>query len=105
MSARIKISPAYLSDLENNRRYPMDSEKIAILVKELQLSPEEQKTLYELAGRELHEGSLELPEYTMDSEVTRYIRYERKARKAREIGATFGDRSPIAREFNRKGEE
>src|SRR5690554_5280913 len=83
MSERLNMSPAYLSDIENNRRYPMDNEKIAILIKELKLSPEEQETLYDLAGKERKEVSPDLLEYTMDSEDSKYVRTALRKAKAK----------------------
>ena len=83
MSERIKVSPAYLSDIENNRRYPMDNEKMAVLIKELNLTTEEAETVYDLAGKARNELSPDLLEYTMDSNISPYVRTAlRKAKKA-----------------------
>ena len=45
------ISLTLLSDIENNRRKPFDSERIEIFVKELKLSEKEKTVLYDLAGK------------------------------------------------------
>lgn len=74
LAQSIGVSPAYLSDIENNRRYPMDNEKIEILIKELKLSPIQKEQLYDLAGKERNEVSPDLLEYTMDSELAPTVR-------------------------------
>ncbi|MBS3969272.1 MAG: helix-turn-helix transcriptional regulator [Clostridia bacterium] len=99
----IDVSPTYLSDIENNRRYPMDNQKIEILIKELSISPEEQEKLYDLAGKERHEVSPDLLEYTMDSEVSAYVRTA--LRKAKENAATVDDWKRIIENFERKGKD
>jgi len=97
------VSPAYLSDIENNRCYPIYNEKIEILIKELRLTPEEQETLYDLAGRERKEVSPDLPEYIMNSEVAPYVRMA--LRKAKQSDATVDDWKRIIEELDRKGKE
>lgn len=103
MSERIRLSPAYLSDIENNRRYPMDNDKIELLIKELNLTPEEQETLYDLAGRERKEVSPDLPEYIMNSEVAPYVRMA--LRKAKQSDATVDDWKRIIDNLEKKGKE
>ena len=104
MCERIGFSPAYLSDIENNRRYPMDNDKIELLIKELKLSVEDQETLYDLAGKERKGGvSLDLPEYIMDSEVAPYVRMA--LRKAKQNEVTVDDWKRIIEGFSRKGKE
>ncbi|MBS4024341.1 MAG: helix-turn-helix transcriptional regulator [Clostridia bacterium] len=99
----LKVSPTYLSDIENNRRYPMDNQKIEILIKELNITPEEQEILYDLAGKERQEVSPDLLEYTMDSEVSTYVRTA--LRKAKENDATIDDWRRIIENFDRKGKD
>ena len=104
MCERIGFSPAYLSDIENNRRYPMDNEKIELLIKELKLTSEDQETLYDLAGKERKGGvSLDLPEYIMDSEVAPYVRMA--LRKAKQNEVTVDDWKRIIEEISKKGKE
>jgi len=104
MCERIGFSPAYLSDIENNRRYPMDNDKIELLIKELKLSVEDQETLYDLAGKERKGGvSLDLPEYIMDSEVAPYVRMA--LRKAKQNEVTVDDWKRIIEGFSRKDKE
>ncbi|WP_028308357.1 helix-turn-helix domain-containing protein [Desulfitibacter alkalitolerans] len=99
----LKVSPAYLSDIENNRRYPMDNSKIEILIEELRISPEEQEILYDLAGKARNEVSPDLLEYTMDSEVSNYVRAA--LRKAKKNDATIDDWKKIIEEFDQKGKD
>jgi transcriptional regulator with XRE-family HTH domain len=103
MCNRLEFSPAYLSDIENNRRYPMDNNKIELLIKELKLSPEDQETLYDLAGRERKAVSPDLPEYIMDSEVAPYVRMA--LRKAKKNDVTVDDWKRIINELGRKSKE
>jgi transcriptional regulator with XRE-family HTH domain len=103
MSERIGVSPAYLSDIENNRRYPMDSDKIEKLIKELKVLPEEKETMYDLAGRERKEVSSDLPEYIMDSNVAPYVRMA--LRKAKQSDATIEDWKKIIDSLERKGKD
>lgn len=104
MCERLGVSPAYLSDIETNRRYPMDNEKIELLIKELKLSDEDQETVYDLAGKERKGGvSLDLPEYIMDSKVAPYVRMA--LRKAKQNEASVEDWKRIIEELDRKGKE
>lgn len=101
MCERLSYSPAYLSDVETNRRYPMDNDKIELLIKELKLSEEDQETLYDLAGKERKGGvSLDLPDYIMDSEVAPYVRMA--LRKAKQNDVTVDDWKRIIEEFSKK---
>ncbi|GAB6152014.1 hypothetical protein JCM17380_07640 [Desulfosporosinus burensis] len=104
MCDRIGFSPAYLSDIENNRRYPMDNDKMELLIKELKLSAEDQETLYDLAGKERKGGvSPDLPEYIMDSEVAPYVRMA--LRKAKQNDVTVDDWKRIIEEISKKDKE
>ena len=104
MCERIGFSPAYLSDIENNRRYPMDNDKIELLIQELRLSTEDQSTLFDLAGKE-RKGAVspDLPEYIMDSEVAPYVRMA--LRKAKQNDVTVDDWKRIIEEISKKGKE
>ncbi|HBP63118.1 MAG TPA: transcriptional regulator [Desulfosporosinus sp.] len=101
MCERIGFSPAYLSDIENNRRYPMDNDKLELLIKELKLSADNQETLYDLAGKE-RKGAVspDLPEYIMDSEVAPYVRMALRTAKQNDV--TVDEWKRIIEELGRK---
>ena len=101
MCERIGFSPAYLSDIENNRRYPMDNDKLELLIMELKLSAEDQETLYDLAGKE-RKGAVspDLPEYIMDSEVAPYVRMALRTAKQNDV--TVDEWKRIISELGRK---
>jgi transcriptional regulator with XRE-family HTH domain len=67
----IQLSPAYMSDVENNRRYPLDNEKLAILIEMLHLTPEEQERMYDLAGEARNDVAPDLPEYINEEQIVR----------------------------------
>ncbi|XER07829.1 hypothetical protein SRRS_34220 [Sporomusa rhizae] len=70
-----------MSDIENNRRYPIKS-KINLLIEILELSPKEQDLLSDLAGKARNEVPPDLLEYIMDWEVSPYVRASlRKAKQ------------------------
>ena len=52
MSEKLEISLSFLCDIENNRRKPLDAEKLQIIIKVLNLSTDDANTLYDLAGRD-----------------------------------------------------
>lgn len=100
MAEILDLSIAYLSDIENNRRYPMDNEKIEIFIKELGLPAEEQELLYDLAGKERKEVSPDLLEYTMESELSSIVRTA--LRKAKQNDATEDDWKRFIEELERR---
>lgn len=52
MSERLGMSLSLLSDIENNRRKPFDTQKMEIFAKEVSLTDEEKNEMYDLAGRD-----------------------------------------------------
>jgi transcriptional regulator with XRE-family HTH domain len=52
MATQLGISMTYLSDIENRRKRPLDSNRIAILTKYLNLSDEDSARVYDLASKE-----------------------------------------------------
>lgn len=67
----LKVSLPYMSDVENDRRNPLDKEKLDQLMGVLCLSREEQQELYDLAGRGRDTVSPDLQEYIMDTDAVR----------------------------------
>ena len=51
LAKELDISPAYLSDVENNRRNALSYEKLQKVIEILKLDEEEQRELYDLAGK------------------------------------------------------
>jgi len=98
MCERIGFSTAYLSDIENNRRYPMDNDKLELLIKELKITAEDQETLYDLAGKE-RKGAVspDLPEYIMANAIVRVA-----IRKAK-TSATDADWEEFIYKLTQKG--
>lgn len=87
----IGIVPAYMSDIENNRRYPPDKEKIYRIAKALELSEEETNTLFDLAANEKENTvSPDLPEYIMGTDKARVA-----LRMARDLNADDEDRMKV----------
>src|SRR5665648_403699 len=82
LSERLDISLSFLSDIENNRRKPFDSDKLDIVAHELNLSDEDKDLLFDLAGRERKAVSPDLPEYIMYSDVGEYARIALRKSKA-----------------------
>lgn len=83
----IGIVPAYMSDIENNRRYPPDKEKINRIAEALELSEEETNTLFDLAANEKENTvSPDLPEYIMGTDKARVA-----LRMARDLNADDED--------------
>lgn len=87
----IGIVPAYMSDIENNRRYPPDKEKIYRIAEALELSEEETNTLFDLAANEKENTvSPALPEYIMGTDKARVA-----LRMARDLNADDEDRMKV----------
>ena len=77
------IAPAYMSDIENDHRYPPEKEKIYKIAEALNLSKEEKDYLFDLAaGNKKNSVSPDIADYIMEQEKTRVA-----LRLARDIGA------------------
>lgn len=98
----IGIVPAYMSDIENNRRYPPDKEKIYKIASALELSEDETNTLFDLAANEKENSvSPDLPEYIMGTDNARVA-----LRMARDLNADDEDWLKVIEmlEAKRKGD-
>lgn len=71
LSERIDLSMAFLSDVENDRRYPPGGEKLRLLIKILDLNEEQREKMYDLAGNARKEVSPDLLDYIMDQAEVR----------------------------------
>lgn len=72
LAEELDIAPAYMSDLENNHRYPPEKEKLYKIAEVLQLSEEETNTLFDLAGgNKKNPVSPDLTDYIMEQDKSR----------------------------------
>ena len=79
----LDISPAFLSDIENDHRYPPDKDKIYKIADVLGLSKEDTDLLFDLAaGNKKNSVSPDIADYIMTQEKSRVA-----LRMARDIGA------------------
>ena len=83
LAAILNIAPAYMSDIENNHRYPPEKEKIYMIVEALHLTREETDYLFDLAGNNKKNSvSPDIAEYIMKHDKSRMA-----LRLARDSGA------------------
>ena len=69
MSAALGISLSLLSDIEQGRRSPFDSEKIRLFCRYLHLTPEDETLMYDLAAKERDRVSDDISHYIMNSNI------------------------------------
>ena len=66
------IAPAYMSDIENDHRYPPEKEKIAKIAEVLHLTQEETDYLFDLAaGNKKNAVSPDIADYIMEQDASR----------------------------------
>ena len=75
LSERLGISLSLLSDIENNRRKPFDSDKIELFVTELGLSDEDKAKMYDLAARDRGEIPSDIEDVMMYGEIGEMARF------------------------------
>lgn len=79
----LNIAPAYMSDIENDHRYPPEKEKIYQIAETLHLTKEETDYLFDLAGNNKKNSvSPDIADYIMEQDKSRVA-----LRIARDIGA------------------
>lgn len=66
---KLGVSITYLSDIIRGRRNPPEIEGLNALAEVLDLSEEEKNEMLDLAGRERHQVSPDLPAYIMDESM------------------------------------
>ena len=79
----LEIAPAYMSDIENDHRYPPEKEKIYKIAEALHLTKDETDYLFDLAGNNKKNSvSPDIAEYIMEQDKSRVA-----LRLARDSGA------------------
>lgn len=82
MAEMLDCSAAFLSDVEKNRRKPLDLERLNKLSAILQLSDEDRVLMFDLAGNQ-RVIAPDLPQYINDNNYVRFA-----LRKARDLNAS-----------------
>ena len=67
----LKITPAYLSDIEKGRRYAPDKERLEDIAKILLLTEDEINIMFDLAGETKGEIPPDLPEYIIEKDIVK----------------------------------
>lgn len=79
----LDIAPAYMSDIENDHRYPPEKEKISMIAEALHLTKEETDYLFDLTGNARKNSvSPDIADYIMEQDKSRIA-----LRLARDSGA------------------
>ena len=92
LSRKTGISTAYLSEVENDRTNPLTKERMDVVIEVMELTLEEQNTLYDLAGRARNEVAADLPDYIMSNDyVTAALRTARDLNAGLEEWQRFVD--------------
>ena len=74
LSDKLGLSLSMLSDIENGRRRPFDSDKIEVFCAFLNLTPEDKALMYDLAAREKSEIPSDFEDTLMYSESGKIMR-------------------------------
>lgn len=83
LAEMLDIAPAYMSDIENDHRYPPEKDKIYKIAEALNLSQEETDHLFDLsAGNKKNSVSPDIADYIMEQDKSRVA-----LRLARDSGA------------------
>ena len=63
LANKIGVSSVYVCDIEKDRRYPPDTEKLRVWVAQMSLSPEEAARFYDLVGEARDSAPPDIMEY------------------------------------------
>lgn len=100
MADMLEVSAPFLTDVEKDRRNPLDMEKLKLLAEILELSKEDNELMLNLAGRKRNAVAPDLPEYIMERD---YV--SAALRTARDLGAGEEEWNRFVEELKkRKGE-
>lgn len=67
MAEILGISPAFLTDVEKDRRNPFEKDKLAKLIEIFQLSKDEEHEMYNLVGDKRQEVAPDVQDYIMEN--------------------------------------
>ncbi|MGI5882035.1 MAG: helix-turn-helix domain-containing protein [Dethiobacteria bacterium] len=82
------MSATYVTDILKGRRYPPDLNILNKIAEVLKLSGDEKEIMFDLAGRERNEASLDLTDYIMN-ENTPHLRIALRKAKRKNLGDDF----------------
>ena len=68
LARKINVSAPFLSDVEKGSRAPLTAERLEAVVSALNLDKEEERELYDAAGRQRKTIAPDLPDYIMEHE-------------------------------------
>ena len=85
----IGITPAYISDIENDRRDPPGKDLLDKMAEALSIKGSDLIELYDLAGKGREEVSPDLPDYIMNSDISDTVRLA--LRTAKDNDASLDD--------------
>lgn len=91
---KMGFSLPYMSDIENDRRNPLEKDRLEQLMNLLSLSVTERQELYDLVGRARDTVSPDLTDYIMDVDAVRIA-----LRTARDAGASPDEWLQFAKEL------
>ena len=92
MAEMLDCSATFLSDIEKDRRNPLDMERMEKLSQILALSEEERNEMLDLAGRKRNSVAPDLPDYIMNrSYVSAALRTARDLNAGEAEGQKFID--------------
>jgi transcriptional regulator with XRE-family HTH domain len=97
---KLGFSLSLLSDIEQGRRKPFNSEKIDLFCKYLELSNEDRNLMYDLAARDRKEIPSDLDDIMMYSEIGNMARYALRQSNAGIV--TEEDWKKFIREIDKK---
>ena len=97
MATRLGLSPAYLTDIEHDRRNPPEKEKLEKLAAILDLSTEERNEMMNLAGRKRGNIAPDLTDYVVEND---YV--SAALRTARDLGAGEKEWQEMLEELKRR---
>ena len=68
LARKIEVSAPFLSDVEKGRRAPLTAERLEAVVRVLNLDKDEERDLYDAAGKQRNTIAPDLPDYIMEHE-------------------------------------
>lgn len=85
------MTASYLSDIVKGRRNPPEMQILEKIAQVLRLTPDENETMLDLAGRERDTAAPDLPNYLMDTELPHVRKALRRANE-KNLGDDFWKR-------------